>query len=157
MATYVICHGAWGGGWAWKKMRALMRAAGHEFVTPTYTGLGERAHLAHPMVGLETHIQDVRATLEYEDLRDVILVGHSYGGMVATGVGDRVPDRVRHLVYLDAFVPSEGQVGQRPERRSRPEPDRWMAHAAEPDGRRHLTRGSRLGFAPAAAPIRPLL
>ena len=90
-------------------MRPLLRTAGHELVTPTYTGLGERAHLAHPMVDLETHIQDVRAVLEYEDWRDVILVGHSYGGMVATGVADRLPDRVRHLVYLDAFVPSDGQ------------------------------------------------
>ena len=78
-------------------------------VTPTYTGLGERAHLSHRMVDLETHIQDVRAVLEYEGWQDVILIGHSYGGMVATGVADRLPDLVRHLVYLDAFVPSDGQ------------------------------------------------
>ena len=92
-----------------KKVRPLTRAAGHELLTPTYTGLGERAHLAHPLIDLETHIQDVRAVLEYEDLREVILVGHSYGGMVATGVADRLPGLVRHLVYLDAFVPSDGQ------------------------------------------------
>ena len=109
MATYLICHGAWSAAWAWKKMRPLLRAAGHEVFTPTYTGLGERAHLAHPMIDLETHIQDVLAVIEYEDLRDFVLVGHSYGGMVATGVGDRVPERVRRLVYLDAFVPADGQ------------------------------------------------
>jgi pimeloyl-ACP methyl ester carboxylesterase len=109
MATYLICHGAWSGGWSWKKMRRLLSAAGHEVVTPTYTGLGERAHLAHAMVDLETHIQDVLSVVEYEDLGDFILVGHSYGGMVVTGVADRVPARVRHLVYLDAFVPSDGQ------------------------------------------------
>jgi pimeloyl-ACP methyl ester carboxylesterase len=109
MATYLICHGAWSGGWSWKRMRALLRAAGHEVVTPTYTGLGERAHLAHPMVDLETHIQDVLAVVEYEDLSDFILVGHSYGGMVVTGVVDRIPAKVRHLLYLDAFVPADGQ------------------------------------------------
>ena len=83
--------------------------AGHEVFTPTYTGLGERAHLAHPMVDLETHIQDVLGVIEYEDLSNFILVGHSYGGMVVTGVADRVPEHVRHLVYLDAFVPADGQ------------------------------------------------
>jgi pimeloyl-ACP methyl ester carboxylesterase len=109
MATYLICHGAWGGGWSWKKVRPLLRAAGHDVFTPTYTGLGERAHLAHPMVDLNTHIQDVLGTIECEDLRDFVLVGHSYGGMVVTGVAGQVPDRVRHLVYLDAFVPADGQ------------------------------------------------
>lgn len=109
MATYLICHGAWSGGWSWRKMRPLLRAAGHEVFTPTYTGLGERAHLAHPMVDLETHIQDVLAVIDYEDLRDFVLVGHSYGGMVVTGVADRVPERVKRLVYLDAFVPADGQ------------------------------------------------
>ena len=109
MATYLICHGAWSAGWAWKKLRPLLRAAGHEVFTPSYTGLGERAHLGHPLVDLETHIQDILAVFECEDLRDVILVGHSYGGMVATGVADRMPGRVRHLAYLDAFVPENGQ------------------------------------------------
>lgn len=109
MATYLICHGAWSAGWAWRKLRPLLQARGHEVFTPTYTGLGERAHLVHPRVDLETHIADVLAVIHYEDLRDFILVGHSYGGMVATGVADRVPDRVRHLVYLDAFVPERGQ------------------------------------------------
>ena len=109
MATYLICHGAWSAGWAWKKMRPLLRAAGHEVFTPSYTGLGERAHLAHPLVDLETHIQDVLAVIEAEDLTDIILVGHSYGGMVVTGVADRVPGKLKHLCYLDAFVPGDNQ------------------------------------------------
>ena len=109
MATFLICHGAWSAGWAWKKVRPLLRAAGHEVFTPTYTGLGERAHQASPEVDLEMHIKDVLAVIEFEDLRDCILVGHSYGGMVATGVADRVPGRIRHLIYLDAFVPGKGQ------------------------------------------------
>jgi pimeloyl-ACP methyl ester carboxylesterase len=122
MGNFLICHGAWSGGWSWRKMRPLLRAAGHEVFTPTYTGLGERAHLAHALIDLETHIQDVLAVIEYEDLRDVVLVAHSYGGMVGTGVGDRVPERIRHLIYLDAFVPTDGQClvdlisgGQQPE------------------------------------------
>ena len=109
MATFLICHGAWSGGWSWRKVRPLLRGAGHEVFTPTYTGLGERAHLAHAMIDLETHVQDVLMVIEYEDLHDVVLVAHSYGGMVGTGVGDRVPERIRHLVYLDAFVPMSGQ------------------------------------------------
>ena len=109
MATFLICHGAWSGGWSWKKVRPLLRAAGHAVFTPTYTGLGERAHLAHPLVDLETHVQDVLAVIEAEDLSDVVLVAHSYGGMVGTGVADRVPRRIRHLIYLDAFVPADGQ------------------------------------------------
>ena len=109
MATFVIAHGAWSSGFAWKKMRPLLRAAGHEVFTPSYTGLGERSHLATPEVSLETHIQDVLNVLFYEDLHDVILVGHSYGGMVATGVADRASDRIRKVIYLDAFVPRDGQ------------------------------------------------
>lgn len=109
MAPYLICHGAWGGGWGWRKVRPLLRAAGHDVFTPTYTGLGERGHLAHPLVDLETHIQDILGVITCEDLSDIVLVGHSYGGMVATGVADRVPERVRHLVYLDAFVPADGE------------------------------------------------
>ena len=110
MATFVVAHGAWSAGWAWKKMRPLMRAAGHELWTPTYTGLGERAHLGHADVSLDTHVQDVIAVLETEDLNDVILIGHSYGGMVATGVADRARARIKHLVYLDAFAPTDGQA-----------------------------------------------
>ena len=110
MAIFVVAHGAWSAGWAWKKMRPLMRAAGHEFWTPTYTGLGERAHLGHADVSLDTHIQDIVAVLEAEDLREVHLIGHSYGGMVATGVADRARGRVAKLVYLDAFAPTDGQA-----------------------------------------------
>jgi pimeloyl-ACP methyl ester carboxylesterase len=110
MATFLVAHGAWQAGWAWKKMRPRLRDRGHELITPTYTGLGERAHLARPEVDLETHIADVLGALHYEDLRGVILLGHSYGGMVATGVADRAPDRLAQLVYLDAFVPRSGQA-----------------------------------------------
>ncbi|SDS89170.1 alpha/beta fold hydrolase [Bradyrhizobium canariense] len=107
--TFLVCHGAWSAGWAWKKMHPLMNAAGHRLVTPTYTGLGERAHLANPSIDLETHIQDVLNVITYEDLSDIVLLGHSYGGMVATGVADRARDRVAQLIYLDAFVPRDGQ------------------------------------------------
>ncbi|MEA2921279.1 MAG: hypothetical protein QOF07_1242 [Bradyrhizobium sp.] len=107
--TFLVCHGAWSAGWAWKKMRPLMRAAGHDLVTPTYTGLGEREHLANPSIDLETHIQDIQNVIKYEDLRDIVLIGHSYGGMVATGVADRVRDRIAQLIYIDAFVPRHGQ------------------------------------------------
>jgi pimeloyl-ACP methyl ester carboxylesterase len=108
-ATFLVCHGAWSAGWAWKKMHPLMAASGHRLVTPTYTGLGERAHLANLSVDLETHIEDVLHVIKYEDLRDIVLVGHSYGGMVATGVADRARDRVTQLIYVDAFVPGDGQ------------------------------------------------
>jgi pimeloyl-ACP methyl ester carboxylesterase len=107
--TFLVCHGAWGGGWSWKKMHPLMAAAGHRLVTPTYTGLGERAHLANPSIDLDVHIADVLAVIHYEDLSDVVLLGHSYGGMVATGVADRARDRITQLIYLDAFVPDDGQ------------------------------------------------
>jgi pimeloyl-ACP methyl ester carboxylesterase len=109
MANIVLAHGAWSAAWAWKKMRPLMRAAGHEFFSPTYTGLGERSHLAHHEIDLSTHIQDVVAVLEFEDLQDVTLLGHSYGGMVATGVADRARNRIARVVYIDAFAPKDGQ------------------------------------------------
>ena len=107
--TFLVCHGAWSAGWAWKKMHPLMQAAGHRLITPTYTGLGERAHLAHPGIDLDSHIEDVLNVIKYEDLRDIVLVGHSYGGMVITGVADRVPGRIGNLVYLDAAYPRNGQ------------------------------------------------
>lgn len=109
MATFVLVHGAWHGGWCWWRVRAGLEAAGHTVHTPTLTGLGERAHLARPDIDLATHVQDVLGVLECEDLREVLLVGHSYGGMVITGVAERVPGRLAHLVYLDAFVPADGQ------------------------------------------------
>jgi pimeloyl-ACP methyl ester carboxylesterase len=107
--TFLVCHGAWSAGWAWKKMHPLMQAAGHRLVTPSYTGLGERAHLANPSIDLETHIADLLNVITYEDLRDVVMLGHSYGGMVATGVADRARDRITQSIYLDAFVPRDGQ------------------------------------------------
>ena len=107
--TFLLCHGAWSGGWAWKKMHPLMAQAGHRLVAPTYTGLGERSHLASPAVDLDTHIQDILNVIAFEDLRDIVLLGHSYGGMVATGVADRARERVTQLIYLDAFVPRDGQ------------------------------------------------
>ena len=107
--TFLVCHGAWGAGWSWKKMHPLMQAAGHRLLTPSYTGLGERAHLASPSIDLEAHIADILNVIKYEDLRNIVLLGHSYGGMVATGVADRTRDRVRQLIYLDAFVPRNGQ------------------------------------------------
>ncbi|WP_065752724.1 alpha/beta fold hydrolase [Bradyrhizobium paxllaeri] len=107
--TFLVCHGAWSAGWAWKKMHPLMQAAGHRLITPSYTGLGERAHLAHPAIDLDSHIEDMLAVIRYEDLRDIVLIGHSYGGMVATGVADRARDKVKQLIYIDAFVPEGGQ------------------------------------------------
>jgi pimeloyl-ACP methyl ester carboxylesterase len=110
MATFVLVHPAWHGAWCWKKVGPLLRAAGHDVFTPTLTGLGDRTHLAHPLIGPETHIQDVTNLLAYEDLNNVILLGHSNGGTLITAVGDRVPERLAHLVYLEAFVPENGQA-----------------------------------------------
>ena len=107
--TYVLVHGAWGGGWAYRRVDSLLTAAGHRVYRPTLTGLGERVHLGAPEVGLSTHVTDIVNVLLFEDLRDVVLVGHSYGGMVATGVADRVPERIRHLVFIDALLPDDGE------------------------------------------------
>ena len=107
--TYVVCHGATAGGWEWKKIDQRLRADGHTMYRPTYTGLGERAHLASENVDLDTHITDIVNVILFEDLHDVVLVGHSYGGMVMTGVADRVPDRVKAMVYVDAMVPENGE------------------------------------------------
>src|SRR5262249_13203104 len=104
-----VVHPACFGGWCWSKTVPLLRAHGHDVYAPTLTGLGERAHLVHPEIGLATHIEDVVNVLEFEDLRRVILVGNSSGGMVITGVLERIPERIAHVVYLDAFVPEDGQ------------------------------------------------
>ena len=109
MATYVLVHGGGHGGWCYQRVARILRAAGHEVYAPTLTGLGERAHLLDERVDLHRHVEDVVALLQYEDLRDVILVGHSYGGMVITGIADRAADRVGRLVYLDAANPVNGQ------------------------------------------------
>ena len=109
MATFLVAHGAWSAGWAWKKMHPLMAARGHRLLTPTYTGLGERAHLAGPGIDLDTHIADVLGVIEMEDLSGFVLIGHSYGGMVATGVAARARGRIAKIVYLDAFAPKHGE------------------------------------------------
>lgn len=110
--VYVIVHGAWGGSWAFKKTDSLLREKGCIVYRPSLTGQGERVHLSSPDISLSTHINDVVNMILYEDLRDVILVGHSYGGMVITGVADRVPDRIKKMIYLDAFVPNDGESVQ---------------------------------------------
>ena len=109
MSTFVLVHGAWHGGWCYKPVAQLLRNAGHQVYTPTLTGLGERSHLMSPKVNLETHVQDIVNVFRWEELSDIVLTGHSYGGMVITGVADRVSEKIRSLVYLDAFVPANGQ------------------------------------------------
>jgi pimeloyl-ACP methyl ester carboxylesterase len=109
MAEYVLVHGAWGGAHVWRKVRPLLWEGGHRVWTPPLTGLGERWHLASAQVDLTTHIADVTNHVLYEDMHDIVLVGFSYGGMVVTGSLAYLADRVRHLVYLDAFVPADGQ------------------------------------------------
>jgi pimeloyl-ACP methyl ester carboxylesterase len=109
MATYVLVHGGAHGGWCYERVARILRAAGHGVYTPTMTGVGERAHLVSADVDLDLHISDIAAVLHYEDLRDAILVGHSYGGMVITGVADRATNRIGRLVYLDAATPVNGQ------------------------------------------------
>jgi pimeloyl-ACP methyl ester carboxylesterase len=106
---FVLVHGAWHGGWCWRRVVPLLRAAGYRVTRPTLTGVGERAHLASPAVTLDTHIEDIVKHIETEEFENVILVGHSYGGMVITGVADRLPARLSALVYLDAFVPDDGK------------------------------------------------
>ena len=109
MATFVLVHGAWAGGWIWKKITPLLRAAGHDVHATTATGLGDRVHLTDPAIDLDTHITDVANVLAFEELTDVTLVGWSYGGMIITGVAERVPERLARLVYLDANVPADGE------------------------------------------------
>jgi pimeloyl-ACP methyl ester carboxylesterase len=109
MATYVLVHGGGHGGWCYQPVARLLQAERHTVYAPSLTGLGDRAHLVSPAVDLDMHIRDVVALLHSEDLRDVILVGHSYGGMVITGIADRAADRIGKLVYLDAANPVNGQ------------------------------------------------
>jgi pimeloyl-ACP methyl ester carboxylesterase len=110
MTIFVLVHGAWGGAHGFRKVRRPLRDAGHEVFTPSLTGIGERAHLTSPQIGLSTHVTDVVNAVLYEDLRDIVLVGYSYGGFVVTGALDHIGDRVAHLVYLDAFVPGDGDT-----------------------------------------------
>jgi pimeloyl-ACP methyl ester carboxylesterase len=110
MATFVLVHGAWRGADGFRLVRPLLQSAGHAVFTPSLTGIGERAHLASPLVNLTTHVRDVVNTVLYEDLRQIVLLGYSYGGFVVTGAVEHVGDRVDHLVYLDAFVPDDGET-----------------------------------------------
>src|SRR5262249_14896788 len=110
MATFVLVHGAWHGGWCWQRVAKRLRAAGHDVYTPTLTGLGERSHLLNPSIDLDTHITDVVNVLYYEDLTNVILAGHSYAGAVITGVADRAMPRIGHLVFVDAGHPKNGDA-----------------------------------------------
>ncbi|KMQ52663.1 salicylate esterase [Chitinispirillum alkaliphilum] len=109
MSVFVIVHGGWGGGWEWTPVAKELRKRGHEVFSPTLTGMGERSHLGED-VGLSDHIDDLLAVLHFEELQDVILCGHSYSGLVITGVADRVPDKIKLLVYIDALVPQDGQA-----------------------------------------------
>ncbi|MGC4232078.1 MAG: alpha/beta hydrolase, partial [Niabella sp.] len=107
--TYVIVHGAWGGSWSFKKVDSILSARGNIVYRPSLTGQGERVHLASPDIDLNTHVLDVVNTILFEDLKNIILVGHSYGGAVITGVADSIPERIAKLVYLDAIVPNDGE------------------------------------------------
>lgn len=109
MATFVLVTGAWHGSWCWKRVRKILTARGHDVFTPTLTGLCERSHLLSPEIDLETHIEDVANLIRWEELKDLVLVGHSYGGCVISGVADRLARNIRTLVYLDAFVLEDGQ------------------------------------------------
>ena len=109
MAHFVLVHGAWHGGWCWRDVVAPLAGAGHRVHAPTLTGVGERAHLLSPAITLETHIADVRSAIETEELEDVVLAVHSYAGMIGTAIADRMPQRLRHLVYVDAVVPQPGE------------------------------------------------
>ena len=108
-ATYVIVHGAWGGAWQFKNVDRKLSEAGNLVYRPTLTGLGERYHLADTAINLQTHIDDVVNTILFEDLHDLVLVGHSYGGVVISGVASRLPDRIKRLVFIDAILPESGE------------------------------------------------
>jgi pimeloyl-ACP methyl ester carboxylesterase len=109
MANFVLVHGAWHGGWCWQRVLGPLAHAGHRVYAPTLTGLGERAHLLTAQIDLQTHVQDVQQLMECEELQDVILVGHSYAGMIITALADRMSERMKHLVYVDAVVPQPGE------------------------------------------------
>lgn len=110
--TYVLVHGSSGGGWDWRTMDEILTAEGHTVYRPTLTGLGERVHLSSPDIDLLMHINDIVNLILFENLQDIVIVGHSYGGVVITGVMDRVPERIRHAVFLDALVPGDGMSVQ---------------------------------------------
>jgi len=106
--TFILVHGAWHGGWAWQRVTDRLRARGHSVFAPTNTGLGERAHLLRPGIDLSLHIADVLGVIKYERLRNFVLVGHSYGGCVISGIAEAVGDAIQSIVFLDAFIPDNG-------------------------------------------------
>lgn len=108
--TFVLLHGAFHGGWCWRKVADILEARGHRVTTPTQTGLGERAHLLTKSISIDDFVEDVVQHLRYEDLADVVLVGHSFGGMAITGAAEAVPERLSRLIYLDAAVPASGEA-----------------------------------------------
>jgi len=110
--TFVLVHGAWHGGWCWQRVADRLRSAGHNVFTPTMTGLGERAHLLYPEIDLTTHITDIVNVMKWERLKDVVLCGHSYGGMIVSGVAEELAPTIRSIVFLDAFVPKDGEAVQ---------------------------------------------
>ncbi len=116
--TFVLVHGAWHGGWCWRDVRSQLAELGHRVFTPSLTGLAERAHLLSVEIGLDTHITDITSLIDYYDLKDIVLVGHSYGGMVITGVADAMKERISEIVYLDAALPRNGEtmIAQGPKR-----------------------------------------
>ena len=141
-STFVLVHGAWHGGWCWKMVRNYLQDRGHRVFTPTLTGLGDRSHLRSPEINLDTHMDDVINLMRWEELDDVVLVGHSYGGAIITGVCDRVKNTTKtpigHAIYLDAFVPKDGDqvlpgaTKELAEARYGPLEDGYLAHAREP-------------------------
>jgi pimeloyl-ACP methyl ester carboxylesterase len=140
MATFVLVNGAWAGSLLWRPNARALRRAGHEVYSPTLTGIGERKHLLNRSINLSTHINDVLGVIYYEDLSDIVLVGHSYGGMVVTAVADAAPHRIASLVYLDAFVPEDGQSlfslvpadAPQPDRPSTPAPEDYLTPPLPP-------------------------
>ena len=109
MANFVLVHGSWAGGWQWADIREILESKGHRVLTPSLTGMADRHHLINEDVGLFTHVDDISRLIEWEQLENVILAGHSYGGMVITGVAAKIKERLSHLVYVDAFLPRAGE------------------------------------------------
>jgi pimeloyl-ACP methyl ester carboxylesterase len=110
MSTFLLVHGAWHSGRCWERVVPLLESAGHRVLAPSLTGYGDKAHLLSPDVGLDTHVDDIVTLLNEEDLTEVVLVGHSYAGLVISSAANQVPDRIAHLVYLDAMVPEDGET-----------------------------------------------
>ena len=108
--TFVLVHGVWHGGWCWSRVAARLRKRGHRVTTPTHTGLGERSHLLSKSITMDTFVDDIVGHLTWEDLKDVVLVGHSFGGAPISGAADKVPERIKRLVYLDAAVMEDGET-----------------------------------------------